>query len=219
MVSRRNTRFKKLSPLRIRLLIADDHESIREGLVAIFHQCADIAVVAQAANGQDAVGLWQKHMPDVTLLDLRMPTLDGVQAMEEIRRRDPLARVMMFTGFDTENDISRALKAGARGCLLKDATRDELLASVRRVHSGGMWIPSGIAATVAAAMSCESLTRREQEVLDWLAQGKCNKEIAGALDITETTVKSHLRRLFAKLHVLCRTEAVRTASRRGLVRL
>jgi two-component system NarL family response regulator len=219
MVTPRRSRNKKSLFRPIRLLVADDHESVREGLSAIFHQCGEMTVVAQAANGHEAVSLWQAHLPDVTLLDLRMPTLDGVQAMEEIRRRDPDARVMVFTGFEIENDISRALKAGARACVLKDAPRDELLESVRRVHSGGMWIPSTIAATVAVGMSSQSLTRREQEVLEWLAQGKCNKEIAGALNITETTVKSHLRRLFAKLHVLSRTEAVRTASRRGLVRL
>jgi len=219
MATSPNSRHKRSATRRIRLLIADDHEAIREGLAAIFRQCSDMAVVAQAADGQEAVGMWQRHLPDVTLLDLRMPALDGLQALVEIRRLNPQARLIVLTGFDTENDISRVLKAGARACLLKDATREELLATVRRVHSGGMWIPSGIAATLAAGMSRESLTSREQEVLDWVARGKCNKEVAGALNITETTVKSHLRRLFVKLHVLCRTEAVTAASRRGLVRL
>ena len=204
---------------RIRVLIADDHVTVLEGLAAIIGRQTDMKVVAEAANGREAVVLWQKHGPDVTLIDLRMPTLDGVGAIEEIRRLQASARIIVLTTFDSDNEISRAIKAGAKGYLLKDARREELLDCIRRVNSGETCVPSALAAKLAESMSSEPLTGRESDVLALLAKGKSNKEIGSHLYITETTVKSHLRSIFTKLNVLSRTEAITTASRRGLVQL
>jgi len=204
---------------RIRVLIADDHVTVLEGLAAIIGRQADMKVVAQAANGREAVDLWQKHRPDVTLLDLRMPSLDGVGAIIEIRRERPSARVIVLTTFDSDNEIARAIKAGARGYLLKDARREELLDCIRKVDAGETFFPPALTAKLAESMSSEPLTGRELDVLTLLAKGKSNKEIGRHLFITETTVKSHLRSIFSKLNVLSRTEAITTASRRGLVQL
>lgn len=204
---------------KIRVLIADDHVTVREGLAAIIGRQPDMQVVGEAANGREAVDLWVQHRPDVTLLDLRMPLLDGVGAIEEIRRREASARVIVLTTFDTDHEISGAIKAGAKGYLLKDALREELLECIRKVHGGETCIPPSLVAKLAAAVSSEALTGRELDVLTLLARGKSNKEIGANLYISETTVKSHLRSIFAKLNVLSRTEAITVASRRGLVQL
>ena len=201
----------------IRVLIADDHVTVREGLAAIVGRQPDMEVAAEAATGQAAVDLWRERRPDVTLMDLRMPVMDGAVAIAEIRRVDPSARIIVLTTFDTDNDISRAIRAGAKGYLLKDTEREELLDTIRRVHAGETCIPPAVVAKLAAGMSSESLTARELDVLRMLAAGRSNKEIALKLSITETTVKSHLRSIFTKLGVLSRTEAVTVATRRGLV--
>lgn len=204
---------------KIRVLVADDHVTVLEGLVAIIGRQPDMTVVAEASNGREAVDKWQKHCPDVALLDLRMPLLDGVGAIEEIRRKHESARVILLTTFDTDTDISKAIKAGAKGYLLKDSPRDELLMCIRKVHSGETSIPPALVAKLAAGISSDPLTGRELEVLSLLAHGKSNKEIGANLYISETTVKSHLRSVFTKLNVLSRTEAIAAASRRGLVQL
>jgi len=204
---------------KIRVLVADDHVTVLEGLVAIIGRQPDMTVVAQASNGREAVDLWQKHHPDVALLDLRMPMLDGAGVIEEIRRQNESARVIVLTTFDTDADISKAIKAGAKGYLLKDAPREELLECIRKVHGGETCIPPSLVAKLAAGMSSEALTGRELDVLTLLARGKSNKEIGANLYISETTVKSHLRSIFTKLNVLSRTEAITAASRRGLVQL
>ena len=204
---------------RIRVLIADDHVTVLEGLAAIIGRQIDMKVVAEAANGREAIELWQQHRPDITLLDLRMPILDGVGAIGEIRRQQASARIIILTTFDSDNEIARAIKAGAKGYLLKDARREELLDCIRKVNSGETSVPTALAAKLAESMSSEPLTGREQDVLGLLAKGKSNKEIGTHLYITETTVKSHLRSIFSKLNVLSRTEAITTASRRGLVQL
>ncbi|MET2825701.1 response regulator transcription factor [Mesorhizobium shangrilense] len=204
---------------RIRVLVADDHVTVREGLTAIIGRQPDMIVVAAAATGRDAADLWLEHRPDVVLLDLRMPVLDGVGAMTEIRQQDPSARIVVLTTFDTDHEISRAIKAGARGYLLKDAQRDELLDCIRKVHAGETCIPASLVAKLAASVSSEELTGREMHVLTLLASGKGNREIGLSLHISETTVKSHLRSIFNKLDVLSRTEAIAVASRRGLVQL
>lgn len=213
------TRQKHAAADKVRVLIADDHVTVREGLGAMIGRQPDMMVVGEAANGRDAVDLWGKHRPDVTLLDLRMPALDGVAALEQIRREDASARVVMLTTFDTDNEISRAIAAGAKGYLLKDAQREELLECIRKVHSGETCIPPSLVTKLVAGMSSEPLTGRELDVLTLLAEGKSNKEIGRNLYISETTVKSHLRSIFAKLNVLSRTEAITAASRRGLVQL
>jgi len=202
---------------KIRVLVADDHVTVLEGLAAIIGRQSDMIVVAQASNGREAVELWRKQRPDVALLDLRMPMLDGIGAIEEIRAQNDSARVIVLTTFDTDVDISKAIKSGAKGYLLKDAPREELLACIRTVHSGETTIPPSLVSKLAAGISSEPLTGRELEVLTLLARGKSNKEIGANLYISETTVKSHLRSVFSKLNVLSRTEAITVASRRGLV--
>ena len=203
---------------KIRVLIADDHVTVLEGLAAIIGRQPDMMVVAEAADGQEAVDLWTEHHPDVTLLDLRMPTLDGVGVIENIRKQDALARVIVLTTYDSDTEILRAIKAGTKAYLLKDARREELLDCIRRVNRGETCIPASLAEKLAAGLSSESLTGRELNVLELLAQGKSNKEIGVNLYISETTVKSHLRSIFRKLNVLSRTEAITVASRRGLIR-
>jgi DNA-binding NarL/FixJ family response regulator len=204
---------------RIRVLIADDHSVVLEGLSAIIGRQPDMVVVAQAADGEEAVALWQAKRPDVTLLDLRMPRLDGVGAIDAIRRHDRDAHVIVLTTFDTDQDIHRALKTGARAYLLKDCRRDDLLECIRRVHSGGRWVAPSVAAKLAERVGSVALSTREVEALELLARGSSNKEIASALDVSETTVKSHIRSIFCKLGVASRTEAVAEAVQRGLVHL
>ena len=203
----------------IRVRVVDDHVTVREGLAAILARQADMEVVAEAANGREAVALWRIHRPDVVLLDLRMPVLDGIGTIDRIRSEDASARILVLTTFDTDVEISGAIKAGAKGYLLKDAPRETLLDAIRKVDSGETIIPAALVTKLASGVSFDALTTREQDVLTLVARGRSNKEIASALMITETTVKSHLRSVFAKLRVLSRTEAIAAASRRGLVHL
>jgi DNA-binding NarL/FixJ family response regulator len=206
-------------PKKIRVLIADDHVTVLEGLAAIIARQPDMMVAAEAADGQEAVELWMKHQPDVTLLDLRMPKLDGVSAIERIRKQDASARVIVLTTYETDTEILRAIKAGTKAYLSKDSRREELLDCIRRVNQGETCIPASLVEKVAAGLCSESLTGRELNVLELLARGKSNKEIGVSLYISETTVKSHLRSIFRKLNVLSRTEAITVASRRGLIQL
>ena len=207
----------KNSKKSVRVLVADDHVTVREGLTAIIGRQDDMLVVGDAANGKAAVELWSKHQPDVTLLDLRMPVMDGVAATEEIRRLDPSAKIIILTTYDTDNEILRAIRAGAKAYLLKDSQREDLLDCIRRVNRGETFITPSLVEKLAAGLSSQPLTSRELDVLTSLAQGLSNKEIGARLCITETTVKSHLRAIFSKLDVLSRTEAIATASQRGLV--
>jgi two-component system NarL family response regulator len=204
---------------KIRVLIADDHAVVRDGLAAMIGKWTDVTVVAVAENGREAVEAWKRCMPDVSLLDLRMPELDGVGAIEQIRGLDPAARLVLLTTFDGEEDIYRGIRAGAKAYLLKDAPRDEILNCIRRVYGGETFVPPFIASKLAERVSGPDLTEREMVVLRALASGKSNKEIGRALFITETTVKAHLKSIFSKLNVLSRTEAISTAARRGIVRL
>jgi two-component system NarL family response regulator len=206
-------------PKKIRVLIADDHVTVLEGLAAMIGRQPDMVVVAEAADGQEAIDLWITHRPEVTLLDLRMPKLDGVDVIEEIRKRDSSARIIVLTTYETDTEILRAIKAGTKAYLLKDARREELLDCIRRVNRGETCIPASLIEKVATGLSSEALTGRELNVLELLARGKSNKEIGVSLYISETTVKSHLRSIFRKLNVLSRTEAISVASRRGLIRL
>jgi len=213
------SRLEKPRVDKIRVLIADDHVTVREGLAAMIGRQPDMSVVAEAATGRDAVELWRINRPDVTLLDLRMPELEGVGAIHEIRSQEAAARIIVLTTFDTDNEVSSAIKAGARGYLLKDAPLEELLDCIRKVHGGEICIAPALVAKLAAGMVNDALTSRELGVLALLARGKSNKEIGANLHIGETTVKSHLRSIFTKLNVLSRTEAIAAASRRGLIRL
>jgi DNA-binding NarL/FixJ family response regulator len=203
----------------IRILIADDHSVVREGLVSLVKRKSDMTVVAEASNGREAVDLWKEHRPDVALLDLRMPELDGVGAIKEIRELDPNAHILVLTTFDGDEDIYRAIKAGAKGYLLKDTAREALMDSIRRVNAGETCIPSTLAAKLADRVSGEALSAREIEVLQRIAAGKSNKEIGAELFISEGTVKTHVKSIFSKLDVVSRTEAVARATRRGLIQL
>jgi DNA-binding NarL/FixJ family response regulator len=204
---------------RIRILIADDHSVVREGLVSLVKRKSDMVVVAEAGNGREAVELWKEHRPDVTLLDLRMPELDGVGAIEEIRELDENAQIVVLTTYDGDEDIYRAIKAGAKAYLLKDTARDALVETVRRVHAGETYLPPQLAAKLAERVSGQALSPREIEVLQRMAVGKSNKEIGSELFISEGTVKTHIKSIFSKLDVVSRTEAVATATRRGLIQL
>ena len=206
------------SNTRIRVIVADDHVTVREGLSSIIGRQSDMELVGEAANGREAVQLWEALQPHVGLFDLRMPELDGVAAIQEIRQRDPVARIIVLTTFDTDNDIVRAISAGALGYLLKDSAREALLEAIRRVHHGETFIPPALVAKLAAGMSGESLTGRELDVLALMASGKSNKDIGLKLYISDNTVRSHVRAIFSKLNVLSRTAAVAVATRRGLIR-
>ena len=206
-----------LANARIRVLVADDHVTVREGLAAMIGRQPDMLVVGAATNGQDCVDQWLQYRPDVTLLDLRMPVLDGIGAIEAIRCEAPAALLIVLTTFAHDHDISAAIKAGAKAYLLKDAQREELLDCIRAVHAGETCISPLLVAKLAAEVSGEALTKRELEVLALLARGRNNKNIALRLSISETTVKSHLRSVFSKLRVLSRTQAIAVAIRRGLI--
>lgn len=210
-------RASKAKPIRV--LIADDHAVVLEGLCALIGRQSDMCVVAQAANGRDAVTLAQRLRPDITLLDLRMPLLDGVGVIKVLCAGATPLRVIVLTTYDTDENIYRALKAGAKSYLLKDARREQLLDCIRRVHAGQTWIPPEVAARLAERTGSDALSKRESEVLNLLARGHSNREIAQSLFISETTVKSHLKNLFAKLKVLSRTEAVAVAAQSGLIEL
>jgi DNA-binding NarL/FixJ family response regulator len=203
----------------IRILIADDHTVVREGLVSLVKRKADMMVVGEGCNGREAVELWKEHRPDVTLLDLRMPELDGVGVIKEIRELDETARIVVLTTFDGDEDIYRAIKAGAKGYLLKDTAREALMECIRKVYAGETCIPPILAAKLADRVSGEGLSAREIEVLQRMAAGKSNKEIGAELFISEGTVKTHVKSIFSKLDVVSRTEAVATATRRGLIQL
>jgi two-component system NarL family response regulator len=202
----------------IRVLLADDHTIVRKGVAQILSEQPDIRVIAQAADGNSALELYRRERPDVALLDLRMPGLEGVEVVAALRREFPEAVLVMLTTYDTDDDIDRALKAGAKGYLLKDVAPADLVACVRTVHQGGTWISQVIASRLVARMTQVQLTPREIAVLRQVASGGSNKEIADALNISEATVKIHLTHLFEKLGATSRTDAVAKAVERGLIR-
>jgi len=203
----------------IRVLIADDHPAVRAGLAAVILAEDDMLVVSQADTGEQAVALYREHRPDVVLMDLRMPVLDGAEATQRITAEFPDARVLALTTYQGDADVARALDAGARGYLLKHMLMTEVIAAIRTIHRGEWVIPPAVAATLARHRENDSLTPRELEVLELVAQGLSNKEIAHAIGRTDETVKIHLKSVFAKLKVATRTEAVRVAVSRGLVHL
>lgn len=204
---------------RLKVVVADDHTLMREGVVAVIARQPDMVVTGEAADGAEAVALVEKERPDVLLLDLRMPKIDGVEVTEQLRKKYPDLAIVILSTYDTDDDILRALRAGAKAYLLKDTPPDELANCVRAVHAGRNYVSATIGAKLAAQATQTSLTFRELDVIKLIAQGCLNKEIADRLSITEGTVKSHTSALFLKLGVANRTEAVREAVRRGLVRL
>ncbi len=188
-------------------------------MVNIIKYESDLHVVAEAANGQDAVEAFVKYRPDVTLLDLRMPVMEGVEALRRIRDLDPNAKVIVLTTYDTDEDITRALKAGAKAYVLKDISADALVACIHDVLAGKTYLAPSAAAKLAEGMVRVQVTPRELSALRLMSEGRSNKEIANTLGISERTVKTHLGHLFDKLGVTSRTEAVKVATRRGLVRM
>jgi len=204
---------------RASVLVVDDHALVRTGVANIISHEPDLHVVAEAANGLEAVQAFERYRPDVTLLDLRMPVMEGVEAVRQIRQRDPAARVIVLTTYDTDEDITRALQAGAKAYVLKDISAHALIACIHDVLAGKTYLAPAAAAKLAERVTQVQLTPRELAALRSMADGRTNKEIAVALGISERTVKSHMAHLFEKLGVTSRTEAVKIASRRGLVRL
>ena len=206
-------------PGKIRILIADDHYIVRMGLIALVNTEADMEVVAEAADGAQALEMFAQHHPDLALMDLRMPIKNGIDATIEIRRKFAKACVLMLTAFDGDEDIYKALEAGAQGYVLKSSSGEKLIPALRAVAAGQRWIPTNVASRLAARNGFEPLTPREVQVLGELAKGLANKEIADVLNITEHTAKDHLKSILAKLRVADRTEAVTAAIQRGIIHL
>ncbi|MCC5652644.1 response regulator transcription factor [Nostoc sp. XA013] len=204
---------------KIRVLIVDDHAIVRKGLATIINRDPEMTVIAQAEDGQQAIAAFREYQPDVTLMDLRMPKMGGVEAIMAICAEFKQARIAVLTTYDGDEDIYRGLQAGAQGYLFKDAKPGELLNAIRVIHNGQKYIPPEVGAKLLQRMSNPELSERELEVLRLMAQGMGNQEIGTALSIGESTVKSHVNHILSKLGVSDRTQAVITAVKRGIVSL
>lgn len=206
-------------PTAIRVLLVDDHAIVRQGLAAMIENEPDMTVVGQAGDGLEAIALYRQLNPDVTLMDLQMPQMRGADATLAICAEFVQAHIIILTTYDGDEDIYRALRAGAKGYLLKDAEPETLLRAIQLVHSGQQYIPSEVAAKLVQRMNVPELSDREQEVVRQMALGLSNHDIGMALNITESTVKFHINRILSKLGVSDRTQAVITALKRGLAKL
>ena len=204
---------------KIRVLVADDHPMVRDGIKANLKPQRDMTVIAEAKDGVEALALIKEHLPDVVLLDLRMPRMDGLDVIGEVNASKLPIKVIIMTTFESQEDVNRSMKAGARGYLLKDSSREEILDAIRRVNIGETYLPARIVLQVAEGFRKPEVSPRELEVLQGVAAGKSNKEIGVQLFISEGTVKSHVKSLLEKLDVPGRTAAIREAVHRGLVRL
>jgi two-component system, NarL family, response regulator len=202
----------------LRVLIADDHTALRLGLCSIVESMGDAAVVGEAADGEEAVAMYRAARPDVMTLDLRMPKLDGLRVVERVLAAAPEARILVMTMYDHEEDIFSSIRAGAKGYILKSAPRAEIIVALRKIGTGERYLPEYVAATIASRLSAPSLTGRETEVLQLLRLGISNKEVARQLDVSEGTVKAHVREILSKLGAISRTEAVNLALQRGLLK-
>ena len=207
------------APSRIRIFSVDDHPLMREGIAAVIKNEPDMLLVAEAASGRDAIAGFREHRPDVTLMDLRLPDIGGIDTMIAIRTEFPNARVIMLTTFEGDAEIQRALEAGAQGYMLKSMPRKQLVEMIRRVHAGKKQIPPEVAAHLAEHFGSDALSKREIEVLEKIAGGNRNSDIAALLFISEETVKGHIKHIMEKLGAGDRTEAVAIAIRRGIIQL
>ena len=203
----------------IRVMVVEDHHVVRQGLVALLNVVEGLEVVAQAADGVEAITLFRKHLPDITLMDLRLPRMGGVDVIQRLRMETPNARIIVLTTYDGDEDIYRALQAGARAYLLKGMTSEELIATIRAVHAGKLHIPSSVAEKLAERVTGQELTERELSVLERIVAGRANKDISADLFISEATVKTHINSLLGKLGVTDRTQAATAAIQRGIVPL
>jgi len=203
----------------IRILVVEDHPIVRQGLIALLSVVEGVEVVGEAADGVEAVRQFDLTHPDVTLVDLRLPKMSGVEVIQRVRAKHAQSRFIVLTTYDGDEDIYRALQAGARAYLLKGMTVEALISAIRSVHAGKSIIPPAIAQKLAERMATEQLTQREQDVLEQIVRGKSNKEIGAALEISEATVKTHINNLLGKLGVEDRTQAATAAIQRGLVQL
>jgi len=201
----------------IRVLIADDHPVVREGLAALIKRQPDMELVGEASNGKEAVELFFATKPDVTLLDQRMPEMDGITALETVRKSCAEARVILLTSFDGSEDVYRGLRAGAKAYLLKQSPREELIGSIREVYEGKTRISEKVTVRLANRLGRKDLTPREVEVLRFMTSGKSNKEIGALLNVSEGTIKTHVNHILQKLNVSGRTEAATIAIKRGIV--
>jgi two-component system NarL family response regulator len=204
---------------KIRILVAEDHLVARVGVSTIVNMQPDMTVVAEASNGQQAVELFRKHRPDVTLLDLRMPGMGGVEAATAIRAEFPSAKMIALTTYGGDEDIRRALAAGVLAYLTKDVLHDELLKAIRAVNEGQTYLPAAVAAALAAQLPRPDLSAREVQVLELIVRGLANKQIAYTLNIAEHTVKNHVKNILSKLGVQDRTQAATAAIQRGIIHL
>ncbi len=203
----------------IRIVLADDHPVVRDGLAAMINQQDDMKVVAEAGDGEEAIALFELHRPDVMVLDLRMPKRDGVAVVQHVLQMNPKARILIITTYDGDEDIFQCLSQGAKGYLLKDAPRTEILSAIRAVSEDRPYTSSTVAAKALQRMAKPSLTQREFSVLQLVAEGRSNKDIARRLSITEGTAKTHVKAILTKLDAISRTEAVAVAHKRGLIHL
>lgn len=204
---------------KIKVLIVDDHPIMRVGIAAIIEATPDMTAVAQAGSGEEAVELFEKHLPDITLMDLRLPGMSGVDAIRATMARHPNAKFVVLTTYEGDEDIHQALEAGARSYIIKGMPHDALVSALRRVHAGGRFLPQPVSRALNSRIPNSDLSGREREVLDLIVRGKSNKEIAAALGITESTVKCHVSVILMRLNVSDRTQAVVTALQRGLIHL
>jgi DNA-binding NarL/FixJ family response regulator len=202
----------------IRLLLADDHHVVRLGLASLFDFEPSVEICGFAEDGLQVVEAYRQHQPDVVLMDLRLPGIDGVEATQRIRAEFPDAHILMLSAFDTDQDIYRAIRAGAGGYLVKNASADELIAAIQAVHRGEKYFAREITARMDEIQGADELSARQAEVLEWLAKGLTNREIGTQMGISEDGVKSHLKIIFTKLHAADRTEAVAVAIHRGYLR-
>jgi DNA-binding NarL/FixJ family response regulator len=203
----------------IRILIVDDHPIMRVGIAALIASSKEMVAVGQAGSGEEAIQQHAAHRPDVTLMDLRLPGISGVETIRQIRQRTPDARFIVLTTYEGDEDIHQAMEAGASGYLVKGLPQEMLVTAVRRVHGGGRYFPPPVSQALAARTRDSSLSPRERQVLELVAKGKSNKEIASALGITEATVKCHVSVILMRLNAADRTQAVMTALQRGLIHL